>query len=139
MLFPPIACVSGVTCDELDPIRADVVIAADGVNSELARDAGLADWDEAEDYFQGVKAVVDLPDGAVEERFDVSEDEGASHLFAGDLFDGVRGGGFLYTNEDTLSIGTVFHLDSLADERAEPHELLNSLLTHPLLAQYLAV
>lgn len=127
----------GVTCDELDPIRADVVIAADGVNSELARDAGLMDWDDSEDYFQGVKAVVDLPDGAVEERFDVSEDEGASHLFAGDLFDGVRGGGFLYTNEDTLSIGTVFHLDSLADERAEPHELLNDLLTHPLLAQWL--
>jgi electron transfer flavoprotein-quinone oxidoreductase len=29
----------GVTCDELDPIRADVIVAADGVNSELARDA----------------------------------------------------------------------------------------------------
>jgi len=126
----------GVTCDELDPIRADVVIAADGVNSELARDAGLMDYEEPDEYFQGVKAVVDLPEGAVEERFDVAEGEGASHLFAGDLFDGVRGGGFLYTNEDTLSVGTVFHLDSLADERAEPHELLNGLLTHPLLAQW---
>jgi electron transfer flavoprotein-quinone oxidoreductase len=127
----------GVTCDELDPIRADVVIAADGVNSELARDAGLMDWDDPGEWFQGVKAVVDLPEGAVEERFDVSAGEGASHLFAGDLFDGVRGGGFLYTNDDTLSIGTVFHLDSLADERAEPHELLDRLLTHPLLAQWL--
>ncbi|MFB6072224.1 MAG: FAD-dependent monooxygenase [Halobacterium sp.] len=126
----------GVTCDELDPITADVVVAADGVNSELARDAGLMDWDDPEDWFQGVKAVVDLPEGGVEERFDVPEGEGASHLFAGDLFDGVRGGGFLYTNEDTLSIGTVFHLDSLEAERAEPHELLNSLLTHPLLAQW---
>jgi electron transfer flavoprotein-quinone oxidoreductase len=127
----------GVTCDELDPIRADVVIAADGVNSELARDAGLTDWEDPEDYFQGVKAVVDMPDGAIEERFDVAEDEGESHLFGGDLFDGVRGGGFLYTNEDTLSIGTVFHLDSLERERAEPQELLDSLLTHPLLAQWL--
>ncbi|MFB6268462.1 MAG: FAD-dependent monooxygenase [Halobacterium sp.] len=127
----------GVTCDELDPIRADVVIAADGVNSELARDAGLQDWDDAEDYFQGVKAVVDMPAGAIEERFGVDADEGASHLFAGDLFDGVRGGGFLYTNEDTLSIGTVFHLDAIADERAEPQQLLDSLLTHPLLAQWL--
>ncbi|MFC3478291.1 FAD-dependent monooxygenase [Halobacterium litoreum] len=126
----------GVTCDELDPIRADVVIAADGVNSELARDAGLMDWDDPEEWFQGVKAVIDLPEGAVEERFDVPAGEGASHLFAGDLFDGVRGGGFLYTNDDTLSIGTVFHLDSLEDEGAEPHELLNGLLTHPLLAQW---
>ncbi|WP_336034986.1 FAD-dependent monooxygenase [Halobacterium yunchengense] len=127
----------GVTFDELDPIRADVVVAADGVNSELARDAGLTDWADAEDYFQGVKAVVEMPEGAIEERFGVPAGEGASHLFAGDLFDGVRGGGFLYTNEDTLSIGTVFHLDSLAAERAEPQELLDGLLTHPLLAQWL--
>jgi len=127
----------GVTCDELDPIRADLVVAADGVNSELARDAGLMDWEEPDDWFQGVKAVVDMPEGAIEENFGIESDEGEAHLFSGDLFDGVRGGGFLYTNEDTLSIGTVFHLDSIAAERAEPHELLDNLLTHPLLAQWL--
>jgi len=125
----------GVTCDEIDPIKADFIVAADGVNSELARDAGLMDWEEPEEWFQGVKAVVDLPD--VDDRFDLREEEGAAHLFSGDLFEGVRGGGFLYTNEDSLSIGTVFHLDSLVEERAEPHELLDALLTHPLLAQWL--
>jgi len=127
----------GVTCDELDPIRADLVVAADGVNSELARDAGLMDWEEPEEWFQGVKAVVDVPGDAIEERFGVGPEEGVAHLFSGDLFDGVRGGGFLYTNEDSLSIGTVFHLDSLVEERAEPHELLDALLTHPLMGQWL--
>ena len=126
----------GVTCDELDPIRADVVIAADGVNSELARDAGLMDWEDPEEWFQGVKAVVDMDPDVINERFGVEPEEGAAHLFGGDLFEGVRGGGFLYTNEDSLSVGTVFHLDSLAEERAEPHELLDSLLTHPLLDQW---
>ncbi|PSQ33355.1 flavoprotein, partial [Halobacteriales archaeon SW_12_69_24] len=126
----------GVTCDELDPIKADVVIAADGVNSELARDAGLMDWEEPEEWFQGVKAVVDMPDGAIEERFNVGEGEGVAHLFSGDLFEGARGGGFLYTNEDTLSIGTVFHLDSIAEERYEPQDLLDNLITHPLLADW---
>jgi electron transfer flavoprotein-quinone oxidoreductase len=125
----------GVTCDEIDPITADFIVAADGVNSELARDAGLMDWEKPEEWFQGVKAVVDLPD--VDDRFDLRENEGVAHLFSGDLFQGVRGGGFLYTNEDSLSIGTVFHLDSLVEERAEPHELLDALLTHPLLAQWL--
>ncbi|MFT4964751.1 MAG: electron transfer flavoprotein-quinone oxidoreductase, partial [Halobacteriales archaeon] len=125
----------GVTCDEIDPIKADFIVAADGVNSELARDAGLMDWEEPEEWFQGVKAVVDLPD--VDDRFDLGENEGAAHLFSGDLFEGVRGGGFLYTNEDSLSIGTVFHLDSLVEEQTEPHELLDALLTHPLLAQWL--
>ncbi|WP_115862649.1 FAD-dependent oxidoreductase [Halorussus litoreus] len=127
----------GVTCDELDPITADVVIAADGVNSELARDAGLMDWEEPEEWFQGVKAVIDVPEDVIAERFDVDDDEGVAHLFSGDLFEDVRGGGFLYTNEDSLSIGTVFHLDSLVAEQAEPHELLDSLLTHPLLADWL--
>jgi len=126
----------GVTCDELDPIRADVIIAADGVNSELARDAGLMDWEEPDEWFQGVKAVVDMEPEVVNEQFDIEPDDGVAHLFGGDLFDGVRGGGFLYTNEDSVSVGTVFHLDSLAAERAEPHELLDNLLTHPLLDQW---
>jgi electron transfer flavoprotein-quinone oxidoreductase len=126
----------GVTFDELDPITADVIIAADGVNSELGRDAGLMDWENPEDWFQGVKAVVDMDPEVVNERFDVDADEGVAHLFGGDLFGDVRGGGFLYTNEDSLSIGTVFHLDSIADEEAEPQELLDSLLTHPLLDQW---
>ncbi len=105
------------------------------MNSELARDAGLMDWEHPEQWFQGVKAVVDMPD--VDERFDVGPEEGIAHLFSGDLFEDVRGGGFLYTNRETLSIGTVFHLDSLVAERAEPHELLDNLLTHPLLADWL--
>ena len=126
----------GVTCDELDPITADVIIAADGVNSELARDAGLMDYEEPDEWFQGVKAVVDMEPDVVNERFEIEPDDGVAHLFSGDLFEGVRGGGFLYTNEESLSVGTVFHLDSLAEERAEPHELLDSLLTHPLLDQW---
>jgi electron transfer flavoprotein-quinone oxidoreductase len=127
----------GVTCDELDPITADFIVAADGVNSELARDAGLMDWEESDEWFQGVKAVIDMPQDVVENRFDVDDETGKAHLFSGNLFDGVRGGGFLYTNEDSLSIGTVFHLDSLVVEEAEPHELLDNLLTHPLLGQWL--
>ncbi|WP_135303147.1 FAD-dependent monooxygenase [Haloarcula amylovorans] len=127
----------GVTSEELDPIEADIVVAADGVNSELARDAGLMDWEDPDEWFQGVKAVAEMDPDTIDERFDIDDDEGEAHLFSGDLFDGVRGGGFLYTNEASLSIGTVFHLDSLAEERAEPQELLDSLLTHPLLAQWL--
>ncbi len=127
----------GVTCDELDPIEADLIVAADGVNSELAREAGLMDWEEPDEWFQGVKAVVDMDPEAVNHRFGVDDDEGIAHLFSGDLFKGVRGGGFLYTNAESLSIGTVFHLDSLVAERAEPHELLDALLTHPVMAHWI--
>lgn len=33
----------GTTLDELDPITADIIVATDGVNSELVRDTGLMD------------------------------------------------------------------------------------------------
>jgi len=127
--------IEGVTCDEIDPITADVVIAADGVTSGLARASGLMDWERPEEWFQGVKVVVDLKD--VDGIFDLEPETGIAHLFSGDLFEGVRGGGFLYTNRESLSIGTVFHLDSIMEEEAESHELLNKLLTHPLLGQWL--
>ncbi|MFB6111071.1 MAG: FAD-dependent monooxygenase [Halobacteriaceae archaeon] len=127
----------GVRTEELDPIRADLIVAADGVNSELARDAGLMDWEEPEEWFQGVKAVVDMPADVIAERFGIDDDEGEAHLFSGDLYDGVRGGGFLYTNRNSLSIGNVFHLDSIVAERAEVSELLDALLTHPLLGRWL--
>ena len=127
----------GVTTDELEPITADFIVAADGVNSELARDAGLMDWDDPGEWFQGVKAVARLAPETIAERFDIGEDEGEAHLFSGDLYGGVRGGGFLYTNRESLSIGNVFHLDSIVEERLEVHELLDALLTHPLLAQWL--
>ena len=126
----------GVTCDELEPMTADLIVAADGVNSELARDAGLMDWEEPEEWFQGVKAVVDMDPATINDRFDIEPEEGVAHLYSGDLFEGVRGGGFLYTNESSLSIGTVFPLDSLVERQAEPHELLDALLTHPLLDQW---
>tara|TARA_A100001037_G_scaffold306809_1_gene355914 strand:- start:4673 stop:6334 length:1662 start_codon:yes stop_codon:yes gene_type:complete len=127
--------IEGVTCDEIDPITADVVIAADGVTSGLARASGLMDWERPEEWFQGVKVVVDLKE--VDSIFDLEPETGIAHLFSGDLFEGVRGGGFLYTNRESLSIGTVFHLDSIMEEEAESHELLNKLLTHPLLGQWL--
>ena len=127
----------GVTCEELDPITADFVVAADGVNSELAREAGLMDWEEPEEWFQGVKAVVDMPADAINDRFGIGDEEGEAHLFSGDLYDGVRGGGFLYTNRESLCIGNVFHLDSIVEEEAEVQDLLDALLTHPVLAQWL--
>jgi electron transfer flavoprotein-quinone oxidoreductase len=95
------------------------------------------DWETPSEWFQGVKAVVDVPPDAIRDRFGVDDDEGAAHLFSGDLFEEVRGGGFLYTNRDSLSIGTVFHLDSLVARAAEPHELLDALLTHPFVGQWL--
>ncbi|HVL87654.1 MAG TPA: FAD-dependent oxidoreductase [Candidatus Thermoplasmatota archaeon] len=130
--------ITGVVTNELEPIRADVVVAADGATSELARNSGIRSWWSEPEWFQGVKVVVKMPKDAVEERFDLDgEADGSAHLFAGNVFEGVRGGGFLYTNKESLSIGTVFHLDSIAANGTPPHKLLDRLLAHPLLRNWL--
>lgn len=128
----------GVQMEELDPIRADVVIGADGSTSNLARKSGLRGWGEPADWFQGVKVVAKVDPKVIDEKFAGAHGAGSAYLYAGDLFGGARGGGFLYTNRDTLSIGTVFHLDSIAAKKTEPHQLLDRLLKHPLLADALA-
>lgn len=127
----------GIITSELEPIEADVVIAADGATSELVRGAGIRDWMQPRDWFQGVKAVLKMPAELLEQRFGIAPDDGVAHLFSGDLFGDARGGGFLYTNKDTLSIGTVFHLDSVAEAGTEPYRYLDRLLTHPLVSEWI--
>ncbi|MGN6624250.1 MAG: FAD-dependent oxidoreductase, partial [Candidatus Nitrosocosmicus sp.] len=102
--------------DELEPFQVKAVIAADGVNSEIAQITGAREKFTPSDLYQGVKVVVKLPEEIIEKRFEISESEGAAYLFAGDISLNHIGGGFLYTNRDTISIGAVYHYDSLIKE-----------------------
>lgn len=124
-----------IETDELEPFEAKAVIAADGVNSEVAEMTGAREKFSPAQLYQGVKVVVKLPEQVLEERFGIGADEGAAHLFAGDMTLGHIGGGFLYTNRDTLSVGAVYHYDSLMDKPAAPNDLVNALLKNPLVAE----
>jgi electron transfer flavoprotein-quinone oxidoreductase len=57
---------------------------------------------------------------------------------------GIVGGGFVYPNKDTVSIGIVFGLDSALKvfsknftEIGKPEELLEEMASHPFLADLL--
>ncbi len=118
-------------------IRAPVVIAADGVLSLTALKAGLRQPRLHPDQMAvGVKALIDLPRQAIEDRFGLVRDQGASMEFVG-CTGGVRGGGFLYTNRDSVSVGLVLHIGSLRDSGQTPYDLLNAFLEHPMLAKLL--
>ena len=124
-----------IETDELEPFQVKAVIAADGVNSEIAEITGARSKFTPSDLYQGVKVVVKLPEGLIEERFEISENEGAAHLFAGDITLNHIGGGFLYTNRDTISVGAVYHYDSLIENPAEPNSLVNALLSNPFVME----
>ena len=126
-----------IETDELEPFEAKAVIAADGVNSEVAEMTGARTKFTPEQLYQGVKVIVKLPEEIIEQRFGIGSDEGAAHLFAGDITLNHIGGGFLYTNLDTLSVGAVYHYDSLMDKPSEPYTLVNSLLKNPLVAEFI--
>src|SRR5437764_3947898 len=89
--------VVGVTTDRPDgDLRAKVVIAADGVNSFLAKQLGLLPKTNAEHLTLGVKEVLSLPREVIEERFGVRGDEGVDVEIVG-CTRGIAGGGFVYT------------------------------------------
>src|SRR5918996_420436 len=126
-----------IETDELEPFEAKAVIAADGVNSEVAEITGARAKFTPEQLYQGVKVIVKLPEEIIEQRFGIGPDEGVAHLFAGDITLNHIGGGFLYTNLDTLSVGAVYHYDSLMDRPSEPYTLVNALLENPLVAEFI--
>jgi electron transfer flavoprotein-quinone oxidoreductase len=126
-----------IETDELEPFEAKAVIAADGVNSEVAEMTGARAKFTPEQLYQGVKVIVKLPEEIIEQRFGIGPDEGAAHLFAGDITLNHIGGGFLYTNLDTLSVGAVYHYDSLMERPSEPYTLVNALLKNPLVAEFI--
>jgi len=115
-------------------IYADVVIACDGVNSFLAKKAGLQREFRADELTLGVKEVILLDRKTIEDRFQLTGDEGLTTEYLGQPSGQVFGGGFLYTNRESLSIGIVTQIKDLADKRVKPYELLEQFKRHPSIA-----
>ncbi|MFF6995249.1 FAD-dependent oxidoreductase [Streptomyces sp. NPDC008313] len=124
--------VTGVRTDRPDgDLTARVVIACDGVNSFLAKEAGLfSGRDTARHTSLGVKETLALPREVIEERFALRGRDGLDLEILG-CTRGIPGGGFLYTNLDSLSVGVVVGLKGLADSGVRPEELLAGLKAHP--------
>jgi len=124
-----------IKTDELEEFEVKAIIAADGVNSEVAQISGARSKFTTQQLFQGVKVVVKLPEDIINERFNVNAQDGIAHLFAGDVTLNHIGGGFLYTNKNTLSIGAVYHFDSLIDIPTEPYTLVDAMLKNPFISE----
>jgi electron transfer flavoprotein-quinone oxidoreductase len=120
-----------------DELPSSVVVACDGVNSLLAEKAGLRDTPRPGEMKLGVKEILKLPQELLEQRFHLSGEEGLAWEMLGSFTKGIPGGAFIYTNRDSLSIGAVVQLGSLAKHKIDANQILENFKSHPEVSRYL--
>jgi electron transfer flavoprotein-quinone oxidoreductase len=124
--------ITGIRAEGED-IGANVVVAADGAMSFIAEEAGLRSKHDPRHFAVGVKEIVELPRKTIEDRFHLRGDEGAAQLYFGSVTKGMTGGGFLYTNRESISIGIVVGIGSLMAnlEHLETFQLMEDFKQRP--------
>jgi electron transfer flavoprotein-quinone oxidoreductase len=113
-------------------VFADVVIAADGVNSMLSKQAGLREELPEDAVVLAVKEVIALPRQRIEERFNLGPEEGIAALLVG-CGPGMHAG-FMYTNRETISLGIGISMRDLDKSKQRPNDLFEQFKSHPSIA-----
>ena len=125
--------VIGIRAGE-DEMLADVVIVADGVNSILAQKAGWAKMFSPRQVATGVKQIIELPAETISQRFQLEGNNGAARLFVGDCSNGMQGGGFLYTNKSSISLGLVINAGELQRSQVKLCDIMEDFKSNPHIA-----
>ena len=128
--------VIGVQVGE-DDMYANVVVIADGVNSMLAEKAGFRKPITPEQMAIGAKDVYELAPELIEARFGQSDGEGTAWLSMGDITRGIMGGGFIYTNKESISVGMVVSLAHIGQSDKNIEEMMNDFVANPVIAPLL--
>ena len=108
-------------------LKAPITIVCDGVLSLLAQKAGFRQSPPPQTLALGIKALFQLREEDINERFGLARRQGCSHEFIG-CTGGIRGGGFIYAQTQSLSAGLVLHLDSLKKGGVGPYDLFEQFL-----------
>lgn len=114
-----------------EEMYADVVILADGVNSLLAQQLGLKPELEGHQVAVGCKEVIQLGEDVINQRFGLEGNEGAALLVAGDPTCGNIGGGLVYTNKDSVSVGIVTTCSEIGRVDVSVPDMLERFKNHP--------
>lgn len=125
---------AGVRTDRPDgDTAAKVVVACDGVNSFLAKEAGLFKEFTAANLTLGVKEVLGFDRQEIDRRFGLRGREGVDIEILG-CTSGIPGGGFIYTNLDSIAVGVVLSLEGLKKTSLRPEQVLLKMKEHPSIA-----
>src|SRR5207249_11086492 len=116
---------------------AELVVIAEGAAPAVMRKAGLRADLEPREVSVAIKETVELPPEAIQDRFGLGEKEGAAFVYAGYASMGLRGGGFLYTNKASVSLGLVVSSEDLARKKVEVQEVMERFRLHPSIQRLL--
>ena len=125
--------VVGVRAGE-DEITGQVVILCEGTNSLLAERCLGNPRPKPNQMAVGIKETFELPASVIEDRFLVPEGEGAAMLFVGDCTKGHVGGGFLYANKESISLGLVATISTTAAQDTPVYQMMEDFKKHPAVA-----
>lgn len=125
--------VIGVRAGE-DEITGQVVILCEGTNSMLAERCLGNPRPKANQMAVGIKETFELPASTIEDRFLTSEGEGAAMLFVGDCTNGHVGGGFMYANKESISLGLVATISTTAEQDMPIYQMMENFKNHPMVA-----
>ncbi len=127
--------VAGVSTGEPEgELSAHVVVLADGANSLLARQAGLhKEWRPIEQALIA-KELINLPAEKIDDRFALPAGLGAAYEVFGESTWGLLGYGFIYTNRESISIGTGALLEDLIKSGRNVNDMLDRFKKHPAIA-----
>jgi electron transfer flavoprotein-quinone oxidoreductase len=123
-----------------ETMTAPITLLCDGANSRLSLGTPLRPEGhlKAEATELGIKEVYRLDPSVIEDRFNVGPGEGHAEEWVAGIFPpGVMGGGFLYTNRDTLSVGLILNLASVFGKNVRSHDLMERFKLHPAIASRL--
>lgn len=125
--------VTGIRAGE-DVFTSHVVILAEGQNALLAERFLGVPRTKDNQMAVGIKEVFQLDPKTIEDRFLCPEGEGAAMLFVGDCTHGNVGGGFLYTNKESISLGLVATIKELSESDTTIYQCFDDFKKHPAVA-----
>ena len=117
---------------------ADVVILGEGVNGIVGQRSGLRSELKPDSVALAVKEMHFLPREVIESRFNLKGNEGTVIEAMGTITAGMTGTGFLYTNQESISVGIGCIVSDFAENGTTPYGLLEAFKNHPSIKPLLA-
>ena len=112
---------------------ADIIVLADGSNSMLAKQAGIATPATAGNLALFAKETIALSGDIIEKRFNLLPGHGSIIGLIGYPTAGLNGTGSIHTFKESVNINVGITLEKFAQSKIQPYDLIKRLKKHPYL------